>query len=181
VGSLSLWDVHRAWTWAYALDSRWSPVWRDLMIPEDPSSGRLVLPVCWIQGGPAWAWRLGRTRRWRVRRPRRMSRLRSKLDSGRLRARPAPPRSCPTARSWRRQAATRTDRYRGTGHPQVPRTQGARRRIRSRPTSGSEPHAGPSHRPSGKGIGDRSADPRANARCGSTNWRWTPKGRLWLN
>jgi len=26
VGSLSLWEVHRAWTWAYALDSRWSRV-----------------------------------------------------------------------------------------------------------------------------------------------------------
>jgi len=43
---------------------------------------------------------------------------------------PWPPRRCPTARSWRRRAATRTDRYRGRVHPRFPRTQGANRPIR---------------------------------------------------
>jgi len=58
------------------------------MIPEDPPSGLLISPVSWSQGGPGWAWRPGRIRGWRARRLRRMIRLRSKLDSGRLRARP---------------------------------------------------------------------------------------------
>lgn len=66
-----------------------SRVWRDLMIPEDPSSGLLVLPV----------------------------HLKSRRVRAGLVLSPWPPRSCPTARSRKHQAAAGTDRYRGTGPP----------------------------------------------------------------
>jgi len=81
LGSLSLWEVHRAWTWAYGLDSRWEPC---LSLKRSHNSRRSIIWAARLAGSlksrrSGLGLVVARIRGRRVHRPRRMIRLRSRL------------------------------------------------------------------------------------------------------